>query len=476
MMANSARDPYWQASVRRELMDHPAAAATIEDECSTCHMPMARYLERLDGRRGQVFANLPVGSSAAPRADLAADGVSCSVCHRIGEEGLGSPSSFTGGFVVDTTRVGADHRVYGPFEVDSGRVRLMRSAAGFTPTEGAHIQTSALCGSCHVLMTQAVGGDEIAAAVLPEQTPYLEWLHSDFRETQSCQSCHMPLVAGEAPVTSVLGRPRAEVNRHVFRGGNFLMLRMLARYRDELGVEAPAAELEAGARLTEEHLRTETAVVRVEGTALQAGRLGFDVVVENRAGHKLPTAYPSRRAWLHVVVRDGSGRTVFESGALRADGSIAGNDGDADPARYEPHYERITDADQVQIYESVMRDGAGAPTTGLLTAVGYLKDNRILPRGFDARTAPADIAVHGAAAQDVDFADGADRVQFAVDVAGASGPLQLSAELWYQPIAFRWARNLARYDAPEPERFLRYFDAMADQSALRVTGATVSVP
>src|SRR5688572_14445352 len=33
MMANSARDPYWQASVRRELMDHPDAADAIEDEC-----------------------------------------------------------------------------------------------------------------------------------------------------------------------------------------------------------------------------------------------------------------------------------------------------------------------------------------------------------------------------------------------------------------------------------------------------------
>src|SRR5438093_1321201 len=42
-MANSSRDPYWQASVRREAIDHPAAQALIEDECSICHMPIARY-------------------------------------------------------------------------------------------------------------------------------------------------------------------------------------------------------------------------------------------------------------------------------------------------------------------------------------------------------------------------------------------------------------------------------------------------
>src|SRR6187551_3532982 len=50
MMANSARDPYWQAGVRRETIDHPQAKAAIEDECSKCHMPMARYQARFEGR------------------------------------------------------------------------------------------------------------------------------------------------------------------------------------------------------------------------------------------------------------------------------------------------------------------------------------------------------------------------------------------------------------------------------------------
>ena len=29
MMANSARDPYWQAGIRRETMDHPALSSAI---------------------------------------------------------------------------------------------------------------------------------------------------------------------------------------------------------------------------------------------------------------------------------------------------------------------------------------------------------------------------------------------------------------------------------------------------------------
>src|SRR5882672_9293245 len=64
IMANSARDPYWQAAVRRETLDHPEAAADIEDTCATCHMPMARFDAAAAGRRGEVFANLAPTASA----------------------------------------------------------------------------------------------------------------------------------------------------------------------------------------------------------------------------------------------------------------------------------------------------------------------------------------------------------------------------------------------------------------------------
>ena len=34
MMANAARDPYWQAAVRRETLDHPGHAARSEEHTS----------------------------------------------------------------------------------------------------------------------------------------------------------------------------------------------------------------------------------------------------------------------------------------------------------------------------------------------------------------------------------------------------------------------------------------------------------
>jgi len=472
MMANSARDPYWQAAVRREVIDHPEAQAAIEDECSICHMPMATYSARQAGGHGQVFAHLPIGQGGTAADLLAADGVSCSACHQIGASGLGTPESFTGGYVIDTTRPAGDRVVYGPFAPDAGRTTLMRSAAGFVPTEGAHVQSSELCATCHTLFTTALGANAQTIGRLPEQMPYLEWQHSAYRDRQSCQDCHMPIVPEDVAVTGVLGQPRSAVSRHVFLGGNFFVMRMLNRYRSELGVAESPREMELAIDRTVAHLEESAASVAIESLGVENGRLTFDVVVRNRTGHKLPTAYPSRRAWLHVVVRDASGTTVFESGALRPDGSIAGNDNDEDPARFEPHYAQIDSTDQVQIYEAILVGQNGAVTTGLLTGVRYAKDNRLLPDGFDKATAGADIATGAAALSDGDFSAGGDRVRYAVDPGSASGPFTVSADLWFQPIGYRWAENLRGYDATETQRFVRYYESLSGVSAVSLAGAS----
>jgi len=118
----------------------------------------------------------------------------------------------------------------------------------------------------------------------------------------------------------------------------------------------------------------------------------------------------------------------------------------------------------VQIYESILGDPAGHVTTGLLSAVSYLKDNRIIPTGFDKQSAEKDIAVIGDAADDPKFVAGEDSVQYGVPLSG-KGPHHVEVELLYQPIGFRWAHNLEFYNAMEPERFIGYYDSMASETA-----------
>jgi hypothetical protein len=276
----------------------------------------------------------------------------------------------------------------------------------------------------------------------------------------------MPEVAGDTPVTSLFGDPRPGARHHSFVGANFFILRILNNYRHDLSVSALPDELNAASQHTVDFLQSQSARVSIPNVEAGEGKLHVDVRVENLTGHKLPTAYPSRRAWLHVAIRDRAGRIVFESGALKPDGSIQGNTNDVDPTRYEPHYREITGPNQVEIYETILKDPEGHVTTGLITAIGHLKDNRLLPAGFDKSSAVKDIEVVGDAAQDPNFTDKGSVVRYSAAVDPSSGPFHIEAELWYEPIAYRWAHNLSPYQSEEPQRIVNYYESLASGAAV----------
>ena len=470
MMANAARDPYFLASLRRETLDHASHAGDIQEECARCHVAAAQRTTSAAGGKVDVLAHAEAWQ--AGRLDeidtLAADGVTCTVCHQIDRERLGTPESYNGNFVLAPPLPNGNRRANGPHAPDAGRLRIMHSVTGVEQAEAPHIRQSELCASCHTLITNALGPKGEVIGSLPEQMTYPEWRHSAQR--QSCQACHMPAVRGPVRISSVLGPDRDTLARHSFLGGNAFMLRLLNRFRAELGVQATPTELDASARATTRLLETDTATLALDRAERTGGTLAIDVAITNLTGHKFPTGYPSRRAWLHVMVRDAAGTLVFESGRVSETGLIEGNDSDTSAGAFEPHYVEITRADEVQVYESVMGNRGGTATTGLLDATQYLKDNRLLPAGFDKTTASADIRSVGEAARDPDFAGGSDRVRYRVPVPGA-GALTVTVELMFQPIGYRWARNLAAYKAPEPQAFVGYFDSMASSSSTVVARA-----
>ena len=173
IMANSSRDPYWQGSVRRESIDHPGSQADIENECSTCHMPLTHFTARSEGRKAQVFSHLPL-SPLLSKDGAASDGVSCSVCHQVEKTRLGTPESFNGNAAFASLDNKQNRPEYGPFVVDQGHQRVMQSSTGgMLPQNSDHIRDSALCGSCHTLYTKALGPQGQQIGTLPEQMPYL---------------------------------------------------------------------------------------------------------------------------------------------------------------------------------------------------------------------------------------------------------------------------------------------------------------
>ena len=133
----------------------------------------------------------------------------------------------------------------------------------------------------------------------PEQVPYLEWTHSSHNPADTCQSCHMPRFK-DTPIASRMGQDRAYLGQHVFQAGNSLVPKLLDSDRDDLGVEASATELAAASAESVESLKQSAARLSIGQVEVAAGRLTAEVAVGNLSGHKLPTAYPSRRVWIHL--------------------------------------------------------------------------------------------------------------------------------------------------------------------------------
>jgi hypothetical protein len=470
MMANAARDPYWQATVRAEVLTNPDLQAVIEEKCATCHMPMAHTTTSLAGGQSYVL-DTGFSSTAHDLHPLAMDGISCTLCHQIRQDNLGTEDSFSGGYTIDGQRPMGEREAFGRFRTGREMVQLMQSTSGFVPVQGVHTGTSEMCAVCHTLYTPFLDATGEIAGEFPEQTPYLEWLASGFGNKTGCQVCHMPAATGAVRLSATGGPPREPTSQHIFVGGNAYMLSMLERFGPDMEATASSAQFRDKQAQALDQLQTRTASLQIASTSLNDGLLTVDLSVASMTGHKFPTGFPSRRAWLHLTVQDAAADLLFESGAVNPDGSITGNDNDLDSATYEPHYLAIDSPDQVQIYESIMGDTEDQVTTTLLRGAGYLKDNRLLPAGFDKATAADSIAVHGSAADDPDFLGATDKIQYQIDVGDAQGPFTVEAELLYQAIGFRWATNLQTHDAPEPARFIGYYGLTPNQPTVIAAAA-----
>ncbi len=462
MMANASRDPIYRAGLSIELASNPGLTEVLEAKCLGCHAPMGTRAEPSLG-----LAELYAGGDAA---QLGLDGVSCTTCHRIVDEGLGEERTFGGRFELDP-----GNRIYGPHAQPFARPMLNDS--GFIPVEGAWLRDSGLCGTCHTLFTDTVDASGAPTGDrLPEQVPLLEWRNSSFPAAgQSCQSCHLPTTDEDGqPIETRIARtpnggefpptvPRSPYGRHLLVGGNTLGPRLLREFADELRPRASAAALEATEAAARHQLESRTAGLSLD-LARDGESLTATVRIDNATGHKLPTGHPIRRMWLRLRLERGDGTVVFRSGEVDAYGRLLGPDGlviaaDRVGGPIEPHRDTLEPGDGPQIYESFMADADGRPTTLLLRGARYAKDNRLLPSGWraDHPDAPATLPV--GTDGDADFEGGRDTVRYRLPAPSAEGPYTVEVALLYQTVSGRWYAEMAEWDTPEVRAFRRYFEA-----------------
>lgn len=452
MMANSAKDPFWRAKVSHETLIFPTHKAEIETKCTSCHAPLGHYSALHNGHTQYLIDDLKVDS-------FGLDGVSCLACHQQSEEALGDLNS---GFInFDTAKV-----AYGPFTSPLESPMLM--STNFKPVFSEHISDAGICAGCHTLITETIDFEgNLTGNRFVEQATYHEWLNSSYNTGEiktTCQNCHMPEInkGNFILITGHETEPRDRFYLHELTGANTFMLNLMKNNIEELGINATVGNFEEVIEKTTNLLKFETLKMELETLDRTPDTAFFALSLENLAGHKFPSGYPSRRAFVEFLVKNEAGDTLFISG--KTDNNFAIID---EAPNYEPHYTVINSESQAQIYEMVAGDLNGDFTSVLERAAYMLKDNRLPPLGFNSQTAVYDTTkIVGKALTDDNFnkieqeeGTGKDIIYYHIPLNGNLEALDISAKVFYQSLPPRWMEEIFAESTPEIEVFREMFNA-----------------
>ena len=390
-MGLAGRDPIFHAQLESEIelmredFGHdPEKAQThidnLVETCLTCHGAMGKHQYRIDHGNAAPPFNVDhvMLESTDPHAkgtkdwrygSLARDGISCTICHQMQprKQPADDHRPYLE-FYLETSITGSIHfgdpnELHGPFKDDEISPYTMEHALGFKPKQNPYIQSSRMCGSCHVVNLPIVDlplhpgekPDELIAAEQNplfkkyhhhvEQATYLEWLNSEYEnefdpdnpKAQTCQDCHMssdyhnddldlhlkrlvtriaaiqddtyPDAENLADHKELLVRLREEgYSRHNFRGLNVFLLEMFNQFDDVLGVrknDFMTGSTNDIAHAVDDFLRQakhDVAALAVDAQLESNGQLVATVDVQNKVGHRFPSGVGFRRAFLELLV------------------------------------------------------------------------------------------------------------------------------------------------------------------------------
>jgi hypothetical protein len=345
MMAQSVRDPVWQAAVTIANQD----AAGAGEYCIRCHAPM-----------GWGSGRSTTGNLDDLWVPDDTDGVSCNFCHRMVDPVLSAENPVEDASILqalvdagtypDAAHPGNGRYIFDPIDTRRGPlddIIINMHGASEILYSPFHSE-SAMCASCHDLANPVfTWNDGIEAFELnamdaahptqnvydmfPEQRTYSEWLNSDFADTgvsfpdgrfggdghpdgvmRSCQDCHMPKTHGANCVfwSNPEVGTRDDIDIHAFSGGNTWVIGAVHDLYDPYYTGLSTDAVNMSMQRTADMLAAASDMdVNQDGSQL-------DIRVTNWSGHKLPTRMPEgRRMWLNVQFLDENGAAIEEIGS-----------------------------------------------------------------------------------------------------------------------------------------------------------------
>jgi hypothetical protein len=215
-------------------LDFPSRAGS----CATCHTPLASNVPNNQncGWSGchsgvtQSYSSqmLPPGTEPLDLKGVAAEGISCEFCHKIGDAYINRKT----GVPYDDMPGILSYRLYRPHEGEDllfGPLDdVVRTDTETKDSYSALIQESAFCAGCHYgVLGGVVGNMQVTGGVLIYSS-FSEWLASPYSqagpEGRTCQDCHMPNVAGGNyivfPEKGGPARDPSQIHDHRMAGGS----------------------------------------------------------------------------------------------------------------------------------------------------------------------------------------------------------------------------------------------------------------
>lgn len=357
----------------------PVSGSGGEHWCVNCHSPSETLQNQMPVWQGLASGDprsrFPVRDIIDDRA---MEGISCGFCHQVhgpvnprggGYQGNATWTSFLTGRVFESRpedRTGSFGIANSGYDLQPLAFLLGRSE----PPEGpggaplvhkrpdaamkSHLRSSEFCGSCHDV--RLFGSDVIGAEQRGEHFKRLRNAYSEWRDyvaierrkgrtPATCQDCHMSAFPGVCAVDGdsegdalcppgtdweTRGPGRYPIGR--VASGSEKTTTMTTHYLT--GVDLPLSREYPEDLLNEESLDVSGIPIsaKLRRNALLKAAFDFDlgqpilrgdrltvpVEIENTgAGHRIPAGFSQEREiWVHLVVKDRTGRVVYEVGRV----------------------------------------------------------------------------------------------------------------------------------------------------------------
>ncbi|MGD0524631.1 MAG: multiheme c-type cytochrome [Polyangiaceae bacterium] len=273
--------------------------------CINCHAP-------------NVAAAVPGANLPVPASTQYTDGVSCTTCHQFD----GNPQKGSGAFATSYQGDGYQLGFLAPKNYEGELDSPVQNSLHVSNSTGKDFSPNPnkLCANCHEVWIDYNHDGVVEKGLdLALQTTWDEYTeYKTLGGTETCVSCHMPVVDGQTraadgaqiPGQQSVAAPPRVIHDHSFPGVEFAL-------------DSPSQQTATEASRTA--LLQKAVFFNIDRDSVgfdNDGNLDFQIFIANTGtGHDIPSGFAfARQMWVEITVTDDNQNVLFTSGVVQNPG------------------------------------------------------------------------------------------------------------------------------------------------------------